>query len=161
YYAAIWSKCNAPYNEENRSLAWADFAIKAHEWFEQRGRRMIAWVEYPLLVKDISRLPADIINGIGGYKDFIQEEKTIGVQQLAYSSTQGSELLFPDHFATQYRDRQITGRLADISRTVPDALSEGALTIGTFASAWDDAGLHVETFHLGWAMVAQYGWTPS
>ncbi len=39
--------------------------------------------------------------------------------------------------------------------------SRGANLIGTFAAAWDDAGLHSETFWLGWATVTQYGWTKS
>jgi hypothetical protein len=35
----------------------------------------------------------------------------------------------------------------------------GADLIGTFSAAWDDSGLHNETFWLGWASVTQYGWT--
>jgi len=62
-------------------MIWTEFAIKAHDWLEERGRRMIAWVEYPLLVKDISRLPGDIINGIGGNKEFIREEKKLGMRR--------------------------------------------------------------------------------
>jgi hypothetical protein len=37
--------------------------------------------------------------------------------------------------------------------------AKGADLKGTFAAAWDDAGLHNETFWLGWATVTQYGWT--
>jgi hexosaminidase len=33
--------------------------------------------------------------------------------------------------------------------------------IGTYAAAWDDSGLHNETFWLGWVMVSQYGWSPN
>ena len=159
YYAGICDKCNAPYNEQNRSLAWAEFANKVHDWLAERGRRMIAWVEYPLLAEDISLLPPGIINGIGGNKDFIQEERKIGMRQLAYSSTQGAEYLFPNHFATHYRGRNIEGRLTDIYKTVRKNIAAGGDLIGTFAAAWDDSGLHEETFHLGWATVTQYGWT--
>jgi hypothetical protein len=112
---------------------------------------MIAWVEYPLLTKHISLLPPDIIDGVmGSNKEFINEEKKIGLRQLAYSSTQGAEFLFPNHFS----------RLDNISQTVRKGIAAGADPIGTFAAAWDDSGLHEETFHLGWATVAQYGWTP-
>jgi hypothetical protein len=36
----------------------------------------------------------------------------------------------------------------------------GGKPIGVFGAAWDDSGLHNETFWLGWAAVAEYGWTP-
>ena len=162
YYAGICSKCQAPYNEENRSQAWVDFAVKAHDWLSQRGRRMIAWVEYPLLAQDIAQLPPDIINGIMGTdQTFLGEQKKTGMRQLAYSPTQGAELLFPDYFLTPYRSQNTEDRLDAIFRTVSEGLAAGADPIGTFAAAWDDAGLHEETFQLGWATITQYGWTPN
>ncbi len=160
YYAGICDKCEAPYNDENRSLAWIDFAVKAHDWLADRGRRMIAWVEYPVLTEHVSMLPGDIINGIGGTKSFIKEEQKLGMRQLAYSSTQGAEYLFPNHFTVQNSNRRNSGRLEGNAGTVRTMLADGANPIGTFAAAWDDSGLHEETFHLGWATVTQYGWTP-
>jgi len=74
---------------------------------------------------------------------------------------QGSEYLFPNYFPTNYRGRQIDGRLSDTYGAVSNLESRGADLIGTFAAAWDDAGLHNETFWLGWATVTQYGWTKS
>ena len=38
-------------------------------------------------------------------------ETESGINQLAYSSIQGSEHLFPNYFPTIYRGRQIEGRL--------------------------------------------------
>ncbi|MCX6619867.1 MAG: hypothetical protein NTY38_02060, partial [Acidobacteria bacterium] len=35
-----------------------------------------------------------------------------------------------------------------------------ARPLGVFGAAWDDSGLHSETFWLGWATTAQYGWNP-
>lgn len=160
YYAGICDKCDAPYNEENRSLAWVEFATKARDWLAKKNRRMIAWVEYPLLTKHISMLPGDIINGVAGNKDFLAEEKKVGIRQLAYSSTQGSELLFPNHFSVENKSRNVTSRLEENSKTVIKALEAGANLLGTFAAAWDDSGLHEETFHIGWALVSQYGWNP-
>lgn len=160
YYAGICNKCKAPYNEENRSLAWAEFAIKAHDWLAKRGRKMIAWVEYPLLPKHIALLPPGLINGVGGNKEFTIEENKIGMRQMAYSSTQGAELLFPNLLSTEYRGRMMEGRIESLSRTVRDNMALGGNQIGTFAAAWDDSGLHEETFHLGWAAVTQYGWNP-
>jgi hypothetical protein len=150
YYAGICNKCSRPYNPENRSLAWAEYAVKAHDWLAKRGRRMIAWVEYPLLSKDIAFLPPDLINGVmGSNKSFIDMQKKAGIRQLAYSSIQGSERLFSNYFSTNY---------IGISHTVRDGITAGANPIGSFAAAWDDCGLHEEVFHLGWVTVTQYAW---
>ena len=150
YYAGICNKCTRPYNPENRSLTWAEYAVKAHDWLAKRGRRMIAWVEYPLLAKDIALLPPGLINGVmGSNKAFIDMQKKAGIRQLAYSSIQGSERLFSNYFSTNY---------IGISHTVRDGITAGANPIGSFAAAWDDCGLHEEVFHLGWATVTQYAW---
>jgi hexosaminidase len=150
YYAGICDKCTRPYNPENRSLAWAEFAVAAHEWLVKRGRKMIAWVEYPLLPKDIALLPPDLINGVmGTSKSFIDMQKKIGMRQLAYSPIQGSERLFSNYFSPGF---------SGISRIVRDGIAAGADPIGSFAAAWDDSGLHEEVFHLGWATVTQYAW---
>jgi hexosaminidase len=162
YYAGTCEKCrkNRPYNNENRSLAWMEYAVGAHDWLAERGRTMLAWVEYPLLPKHILQLPPDIIDGVmGGDREFLANEKKIGMRQLAYNSMQGSEYLFPNYFPTVYRGRKISGRISGAAGIVPAGLEAGANPIGTFAAAWDDSGLHGETFWLGWATVTQYGWT--
>jgi hypothetical protein len=152
YYAGICDKCKRTYNPENRSLAWAEFAVNAHDWLAKRGRRMIAWVEYPLLAKDIALLPPDLINGVmSNNKAFIDMQNKVGIRQLAYSSFQGGERLFSNYFSTNY---------LDISHTVREGIAAGANPIGSFAAAWDDSGLHEEVFHLGWATVTQYAWNP-
>jgi hypothetical protein len=51
------------------------------------------------------------------------------------------------------------GRLRHASEAINLVLKNSPDLVGTFAAAWDDAGLHNETFWLGWATVAQYGWT--
>lgn len=153
YYAGICDKCKLPFNQENRSLAWAGFAVTAHDWLAKRGRRMIAWVEYPLASKDIALLPADLINGVmTTNKSYVDMQNKVGIRQLAYSSIQGSERLFSNYFSANYMG---------ISRTVREGIAAGAKPIGSFAAAWDDCGLHEEVFHLGWATVTQYAWNPS
>ena len=160
YYAGICEKCGKPYNDENRSQAWIDYANRAHRFLSERGRRMLAWVEYPLLPEHILQLPPDLIDGVmGGNQDFITNEAKVGIRQLAYSSTQGGELLFPNHFPTTYRGRQSRGRLEDLAQTVRRGIEMGANPIGSFAAAWDDCGLHEESFWLGWVTVTQYAWT--
>lgn len=162
YYAGICPKCEDEYNEKNRSQIWVDYLNRVNQWMNQRGRRVLAWVEYPLLPEDIHQLPDNVIDGImssGKDDDWIINENKTGIKQLSYSSMQGSEYLFPNYFPTIYRNRQIDGRLSDTYGAVAELQARGADLIGTFAAAWGDAGLHNETFWLGWATVTQYGWT--
>jgi len=164
YYAGICGKCKDEYNDENRSQIWADYLNRVNQWMNQRGRRVLAWVEYPLLPKDIPQLPDNVIDGIMNENkelEWIINENKTGIKQLSYNSMQGSECLFPNYFPTTYRGRQIDGRLSDTYGAVANLQSRGADLIGTFAAAWGDAGLHNETFWLGWATVTQYGWTKS
>jgi hexosaminidase len=164
YYAGICGKCKDEYNDENRSQIWVDYLNRVNQWMNQRGRKVLAWVEYPLLPEDIHQLPDNIIDGImDEHKkmEWINNENKAGIRQLSYNSMQGSEYLFPNYFPTTYRGRQIDGRLSETYGAVADLQARGADLIGTFAAAWDDAGLHNETFWLGWATVTQYGWTKS
>ncbi len=150
YYAGICDKCTRPYNPENRSLAWTEFALSAHDFLTKLDRRMIAWVEYPLHTEDIALLPPDLINGVmGRNKTFIEAQKKVGIRQLAYSSIQGSERLFSNYFSNNF---------LNIPKTVREGIANGANPIGSFAAAWDDSGLHEEVFHLGWVTVNQYAW---
>ncbi|KKM24459.1 hypothetical protein LCGC14_1604870, partial [marine sediment metagenome] len=163
YYAGICQKYRKPYNPKNRSLTWVDFVKAAHAHLAKRGRRIIIWAEFPLLAEHVKLLPADIINGIcspGKRSSLLRAMEKRGMRQLAYASMQGAEKLFPNHFAyTDRNGRRRPGRLADAYRTTLGLTPRGAM-IGTFAAAWDDAGLHNETFWLGWAAMAQGGWTP-
>ncbi len=162
YYAGICGKCELEYNDKNRSQTWVNYLQRVNKWMNKRGRRVLAWVEYPLLPEDISEVPSNVIDAIMGphkNSEWTINETKAGIDQLAYSSMQGSEYLFPNYFPTVYRDRKIEGRLYDAYNTIPERLKNGASLIGTFAAAWDDAGLHSETFWLGWATVTQYAWT--
>jgi hypothetical protein len=161
YYAGICDKCPEPYNDNFRSQVWVDFVNRAKNWLSSRGRQMMAWIEYPLLMEDIPKLPAGLIGHIsdGESREWIENLNNAKIRQYAYSSIQGSELLFPNYFRGKYRGRDIKGRLSDAANTVTNTLQHKADLIGTFAAAWDDAGLHNETFWLGWATVTQYAWS--
>ena len=167
YYAGICGKCRKarPYNDENRSLTWVEFVNRAFDWLEQRERRMLCWVEYPLLQDHIRLLPRGLINGVthaGRSDSWNRGLEKAGVEQLIYSSQQGGELLVPNYFPStfSYRGNPISGRLSAAASSVNDVLGRGVKVIGTYAAAWDDSGLHDELFWLGWATVTQYGWSP-
>ena len=162
YYAGICDKCKFEYNDENRSQIWVDYLQKVNKWMRARNRRVLAWVEYPLLPKDISKVPGDVIDAIMGphkNEEWTVNETKAGLDQLSYSSMQGAEYLFPNYFPTTYRGRQTDGRLNSAYRNISEREQSGANLIGTFAAAWDDAGLHNETFWLGWTTVTQYAWS--
>lgn len=161
YYAGIEGTCR-PYNDENRSLAWLEFVKRARDHVARQGRRMLVWDEYPLLTKHVEQLPPDVIAGVIGEPEYLPIENRLGMNQLAYVSMQGSELLFPDNLINGARRPGGSGR----SRlaTAFDSIAHGrhwqGKPIGAFGAAWDDSGLHDETFWLGWSAVAQWAWNP-
>jgi hypothetical protein len=84
---------------------------------------------------------------------------------------QGGESLFPDHFnnyqgagsegwATEFEQGASSGRLQQAMESIAGGRIWRANPIGVFGAAWGDSGLHSETFWLGWAAVARWGWNP-
>jgi hypothetical protein len=162
YFAGICGKCEQEYNDQNRSQAWVDFVNRANEFMSERGRKMISWIEFPLLPEDIHKLPSTMIDGVisnGKDQKWIDEENKAGIKQLNYNSVQGAEYLFPNYFPTTYRNIPIEGNLRSTSVSSANVLKRGANLMGSFTAAWDDAGLHNEIFWLGWATGIQYSWT--
>jgi hexosaminidase len=150
YYAGIDSRCDKPYNPVNRSLRWIEFVRRAHEHLAKRNRRMLIWAEYPLLTEHVRLIPPDVIDGVIGDADFLPEENKLGMRQLAYTSMQAVELLFPDHFL----------HLREAYETLANGKHRKGDPIGAFGAAWDASGLHNETFWLGWSAVANWAWNP-
>lgn len=164
YYAGIDAEDQKvkPYNPENRSLWWIEFANKARDFAAKYNRRIFLWVEFPVLPQHIEKLPPDIIDGIVGNPDYVATQKKMGIRTLAYASMQGAEWLFPGYF--DWKDKKgetQRGRLKDAYDTPIIGRATKVNPIGTFAAAWDDSGLHNETFWLGWATVNAYGWHPA
>ncbi|MEJ7616589.1 MAG: beta-N-acetylhexosaminidase [Pyrinomonadaceae bacterium] len=164
YYAGVCAKCGAPSNPTAQSLKWLEFVERAHRFMSERKRRMLIWAEYPLLPEHVERLPADIIDGIVGSEDYLPAEKARGIRQLAYTALQGEELLFPNYMNWESARGLAVGSLAEAQRALTAGRALRGNPIGAFGAAWDDAGLHNETFWLGWATAAQFAWasgTPS
>jgi hexosaminidase len=157
YYSGICGDCVKEYNDVNRSQAWVDYTNRAFEFVSDRDREVMAYVMYPLLMEDIPKLPSKLIAPVRDVEppEWIAYLNETGIRQLAYTSMQGAEFLFPDYF----RMDALKGRLTEAANTIPMTLESGAELMGVFGAAWDDAGLHSETFWLGWATVAQYAWS--
>lgn len=163
YFAGICNECDKEYNEINRSQAWVDYAKRMNKWMLDHGRRMISWIEFPLLPEDIYKLPSEMIDGVVNI-DWIKELNRAGIQQLIYNSIQGEEYLFPNYFRVRHKESEQNGNLQRIPLSSVKALDMGANLIGSFTAAWDDSGLHNELFWLGWVSGIQYSWsvgTPS
>jgi len=156
YYAGIEPECSRPYNPVNRSLTWVEFVRKARDYLNSRRRRILIWAEYPLLAEHVPMLPADVIDGVIGEEEYLEAERKLGIRQLGYVSMQGSELLFPDHLSQEGQ----SGRLETAFEYLRSGRHWRGNPIGVFGAAWDDSGLHNETFWLGWSAVAQWGWNP-
>lgn len=154
YYAGLCSQCARPYNPENRSLEFVDFVNKTHDFLAKRGRKMLIWAEFPLLPEHVKLLPPGIIDGEA---TFNPQESERGIRGLAYQSMQGAELLFPDNLTLE------AGRPGHLD-TAFEEIAHGhhwqGNPIGAYGAAWDDSGLHAETFWLGWSAVARWGWNP-
>ena len=160
YYAGICAKCGKPYTPENRSLRWIEFAQRARDFLASRNRTMLAWVEYPVLPAHIGLLPPDLINGVMPEDpEQLQAERKRGIRDLIYTAMQGEELFFPNYLPAPGGSDPPAGRLEAAFRTLSAQTGE-TRPIGIYGAAWDDSGLHGETFWLGWSTVAQYGWTP-
>jgi hypothetical protein len=163
YYAGIDERKYKPYNPVNRSQTFVDYVLAAHKHLSKHGRRIIIWGEHPLLAEHVKQLPADIIDGIVGSKEMLDEELKLGMRHLAYAPMQGMEMLFPNYFASTDSHgggNSSAGRLADGFIATSRGRAAGGNPIGTFVAGWDDSGVHNETFWLGWATMAQYGWIP-
>ena len=164
YYAGIGAKCPQPYTAERQSLKWIEFARRARDFLATRQRKMLAWVEYPVLPEHVRMLPPDIIDGVMGEEEYLKSENDLGIRQLIYVSMQGAELLFPNHlpgYETLGGDwGPSEGRLASAAHTISSSRVWKGKPIGVYGAAWGDSGLHSETFWLGWATVAGAGWNP-
>jgi hypothetical protein len=160
YYAGICARCGKPYNPENRSLKWVEFAQRAHDFLKSRNRSMLAWVEYPVFPAHIGLLPPDLINGVmPDDPEQLEAERKRGILDLIYTPIQGEERFFPDYLPAPGDAELPDGRLGSVFRTLSAGTGQ-TRPIGVYGAAWDDSGLHSETFWLGWVTVAQYGWSP-
>ena len=143
----------------------AEFVTKTAGYLHARGRKVIFWGEYPLKVGDIPSLPSYIINGEVNGPAFDRAYKARGIRQNFPTSTQGEEPYFPNYYklppAKLFNPVRVSDRLDQIYRYVSfDSSRENADLMGIFVAGWGDAGLHPETFWLGYATGTSWSWHP-
>jgi len=115
--------------------------------------------------EDISYLPSHLVNGV--YNNAIASDyKNHGIRQFLYTATQGAEPIFPNYYPLHTKtavmadgsDRS-SGRVADMMKEINTAFSENLSSfMGVIIAGWADAGLHPETFWLGYATGTATGW---
>ncbi|KAA6432730.1 family 20 glycosylhydrolase [Dyadobacter flavalbus] len=146
-----------------RLLAW--FIKKMADRLHEQGRTVLFWGEFPLRKEDITSLPSHLVNGVYN-KAIASDYKNHGIRQFVYTATQGAEPIFPNYYPLHTKtavmadgsDRS-SGRVADMMKEINTAFSENLSSfMGVIIAGWADAGLHPETFWLGYATGTAAGW---
>lgn len=183
YYVGLANNSQCNEAERARQLGsvgklLAEFVTKATSYLHERGRTAIFWGEYPLKPADIDALPGYLVNGEVYGPQFDPVFRAHGIRQMVYTSTEGEEQLFPRYYLTpaplllhNTHGDTVNGRVqdmldsigfssnSDLSSVRPGpARSEQADLMGVFVAGWGDAGLHPETFWLGYATGPAAGW---
>jgi hexosaminidase len=130
----------------------------------KKHRTVIFWGEYPLTPGDIKGLPSYLLNG--EYNDMSPVFGQHGIRQLIYTSTQGAEPVFPNYYSIYSKDTLMPdgndrspGRVAGMMKDIHTAINEKKISVmGIIVAGWGDAGLHPETFWLGYATGTAMGW---
>ncbi|HEY6978417.1 MAG TPA: glycoside hydrolase family 20 zincin-like fold domain-containing protein [Chitinophagaceae bacterium] len=148
-----------------RGRLLTEFISRIANKLHKQGRKVIFWGEYPLTPADIPALPSHLINGEYDSSTAMIYKKH-GMRQFIYTYTQGEEPLFPSYYPMSSGDSlsdaekdRATGRVEGMLKTITSAVSEHkADFMGVIIAGWADAGLHPETFWLGYAAGAAAGW---
>lgn len=145
----------------------AKFITRMADTLKQYGRKVIFWGEYPLKVDDIKKLPTHLINGVYD-SSWASAFKERGIRQLIYTSTQGEEPLFPNYYPLPpgktlvEENGNLPARVPGLLQTITQAIKEKKADLaGVIVAGWADAGLHPQTFWLGYATGAAMGWNLS
>jgi len=145
----------------------AEFLDKAAGDLHAQGRTVLFWGEMPLTPADIPSLPPYLVNGETYGPSFDAAFKARGIREMVYVSTEGEEPMFPDYFVLPESEKVHAGRggaprVEDAMRKIATdpARREGDV-MGAIVAAWADAGLHTETFWLGYAAIPAAAWNPA
>lgn len=144
----------------------AEFITKTGNYLHDHGRTVVFWGEFPMVPDDVPSLPSHMVNGEVHGNSFDDAFKSRGIRQLIYTSTQGEEPLFPNYYVLPPSRRlhpasgqgRVGGMFNQISFTAARQRSD---LMGTVVAGWADAGLHPETFWLGYAAGPAAAWHPA
>jgi hexosaminidase len=183
YYVGLAK--NAQCNEADRAhelgsvgKMLGEFVTKTAGYLHDHGRTVIFWGEYPMVPGDIDSFPPYLVNGELYGPAFDPVFKAHGIRQMVYTSVEGEEPLFPNYYLLPDADllhpsEQRIGRVQEMVGSIKQSSLERlssmqgahpmpgqADVMGVFIAGWADAGLHPETFWLGYATAPAAAWNP-
>jgi hexosaminidase len=152
----------------------AEFVDKAGGYLHDQGRTVMFWGEFPLKPDDIPSIPQFMVNGEVAGPALDKAFRRNGNRQMIYTSVEGQEMLFPDYSILsrsqrlhqedskdEFADNPSVPRLESITKKISfDSSRVNSDLIGEIDAGWGDAGLHPETFWLGYVASSAAGWHP-
>ncbi|GAA5015618.1 glycoside hydrolase family 20 zincin-like fold domain-containing protein [Actinopolymorpha pittospori] len=143
----------------------AEFVRRAAGYLRDRGRTVQIWGEYPIEREDIPSLPPYLINGVANGPKYDPVYARNGIRQFLYVSTQAELQNFPDYYPADPADLiNPVGSNCSVAKLHEELSFHPARrqdnVVGVFVAAWADAGLHPETFWLGFVCGAAWAWHP-
>jgi len=152
--------CRARREEIGQGGMMAEFIERCFKYVTEKGRTVMCWGEWPMKAGDVHRLPAGIVNGIFQSVEMSEAYRKQGIRELNYCPTQGSRPLFPEYFYSPKPGGRGVSRVESLHEKICGGPVRAFDPLGTFIAAWDDSGLHMETFWMGWAIGSAWGWNP-
>ncbi len=130
-------------------LIWLN---KVAKHLEKKGLQVIIWDDMVLKFgkENLAKLPKNLVYMRWNYHtDRVKKTALFnaGFKCMVASATQCTTPVFPDY----------ENRLQNIAFFTPSGRDKGAL--GELCTAWDDSGLNMETFWLGFIASAEYAWS--
>ncbi|CAL1518505.1 beta-N-acetylhexosaminidase [Chitinophaga sp. MM2321] len=143
----------------------AKFISTIGDWLHEQGRTVMFWGEFPIAPEDIPAVPAHMVNGVYS-KEVAALYQKQGLRQFIYTATQGAEPIFPNYYPSHTKDTVMedgsdrsSNRVGAMLKEITTAINDKQSTfMGVVIAGWADAGLHPETFWLGYATGTAAGW---
>lgn len=149
------------------SKVLVEYINKLAEPLRALGRKVVFMGENPLEPGDIASLPPYLINTLVMGPKFDPLYKARGIRQMLHTSTQGEEDHFPNYFMLPDErrlhplKRQEKPRIEDGFEMISgNEARQQADVLGVINAGWADAGVHPETFWMGYAAITAAGWRP-
>jgi hexosaminidase len=152
YDLALCPDCKKSAEKIGKGGVYLIWLNKVAKYLEKKGLSVIIWDDMALKFdkKNLNKLPKNVIYMRWGYHTN-QVEKTAlfekGYKCMIAPATQCTTPMFPDY----------ENRLQNIAYYTSSGRDKGAL--GSLCTAWDDSGLNMELFWLGFVASAEYSWS--
>lgn len=140
----------------------AEFIARCAGYLADKGRAPMCWGESPLRPVDVPRLPRGLVNAVYQNPEMSAAYRTQGIRELIYCPVQGERPLFPEYTAPLGTPQEPQpNRVQNLFHTLSHSPARQFDPLGCIIAAWDDSGLHLETFWLGYALGVAYAWRPA